>query len=86
RYLIPSDLLHFPAVLDRNFTYWHIFVKLLRYGTIANLEQPLHIHVKRHDFLSLKLEMIHYMKLWFQARFVYDLQLPLQTLFYPLVR
>jgi len=87
RYLIPSDLLHFPPILDRHFTYWPIFAKLLRYGTIANLEQPLQTHMKRHDyFLSLKLEMIHYMKLWFQARFVYDLRLPLQTLFYPLVR
>lgn len=87
RHLIPNDLLYFNPMPTKHFTYTNMLVKLLSYGTLANLDQQLQLHTKKHDyFFSLKVEMVQYIKLWIQARFVYDLRLPLQTLFYPLVR
>ncbi|HUD43968.1 MAG TPA: glycosyltransferase family 2 protein [Patescibacteria group bacterium] len=87
RHMLPSDLLFFRPTPNKNFTYTNLLVKLLKYGNLTNLDQQLQTHVKEQDYLlSLRTEMLQHCKLWFQARFVYDLRLPLQTLFYPLVR
>lgn len=86
RYKLPKDLIHFHPLPNKKFSYTPILVKLLGYGSIANLDQQLYNHVKHSDILGLRFEIFSYIKLWMQARFVYDLRLPLQTLFYPIVR
>ena len=86
RFRLPKDFLHFLPVPNKRFSFTPLFIKLLRYGTIANFDQQLQYHVKQEDIFSLQSELISYIKLWLRARFVYDLRLPLLTLFYPLVR
>ncbi len=86
RFKLPKDFLHFLPVPNKRFSFTPLFIKLLGYGTIANFDQQLQYHVKQEDLFSLQSELISYIKLWLRARFVYDLRLPILTLFYPLVR
>ncbi len=87
RYLLPKDLLYFQADVN-HLLYAHLFVKLLQYGPVANLNQCFCYHIQSSKTIlqSLKRNFVSYATLWAKARFLYDLRLPATSLFSPLVK
>lgn len=89
RKLIPKDLLYFKFN-KYPFVFTEVFVKLFKYGKIANITQSLYYHrdgVKRHTRkVSRKKQFLAMIKLLFTSRTNYDYRPPLRSLFTPLIK
>ncbi len=85
RFLLPKDLLKFDH-LNYPLLYRALVVKIIHYGSLANLNQYLYLR-RRHDewhLDELSNHLLTHIGLWLKARFIYDARPSLNSLLYPL--
>jgi glycosyltransferase involved in cell wall biosynthesis len=85
--LLPKDVLRFHTG-SNPFIYSDVFMKLMDYGKLANLDQFLHFH--RNDpkiYLSdIKHNIISLVKLWIKSKALYDYTPPIRSFFSPIIK
>ncbi len=83
RYLIPRDLLKFDKQ-KYPLLYKALIAKLLPYGSLANLNQHLHLRTQLGSQDSLTNRLIYNLNLWTKSRFVHGTGISWNSLLYPL--
>ncbi len=87
RNLLPKDILRFNT--DSNpFIYSDIFMKIMPYGKLSNLESFLHYH--RNDpknyLQDIKKNILSLIKLWAKHKTLNDYNAPFRSFFSPLIK
>lgn len=86
RELLPKDLLHFEKD-TYPFIFSELFVKLLAFGKLANINQPLYhrCESKNKNWHRVK-QFPSFLKLFLKATALYDYQPSFKSLFFPLLK
>lgn len=90
RNLLPKDVLKFNTK-SKKFIYSDVFMKVLPYGKVVNLNDHLHYH-RNHPgtyFSDLRKNFISFIKLWIKSMALYNYNSPRKsfpTFFAPIVR
>ncbi len=85
--LLPKDLLRFNTN-SKPFIYSDIFMKLIPYGKLANLDEVLHFHRRNPQdyFVDLKKNILSLLKLWVRSKTSYSYQPPIRSFFSPIIK
>ena len=85
--LLPKDILRFNTN-SKPFLYSDIFMKLMPYGKLANLEEILHLHRRNPQeyFADLKQNLFSLLKLWVRSKTFYSYQAPIRSFLSPIIK
>lgn len=85
--LLPKDILKFNSN-SKPFIFSDIFMKLIPYGKLANLDEVLHLHRRNPNeyFEDLKKNILSLFKLWLRSKTFYSYQPPFRSFFSPVIK
>lgn len=85
--LLPKDILKFN-LSSNPFIYSDIFIKLLRFGKFANLENYLHYHRNHPNtyYKDLRRNALSFIRLWLRSILFYNHDSSIRSFFSPLIK
>ena len=85
--VLPKDILKFDTN-SHPFLYSDIFIKILPYGKLANLNTALYMHRKNpQTYLNdVKRNIFSLIKLFIKSKAFYDYQSPIRSFFSPIIK
>ncbi|OGH15117.1 MAG: hypothetical protein A3H50_00940 [Candidatus Levybacteria bacterium RIFCSPLOWO2_02_FULL_37_10] len=87
RNLLPKDVLKFNTK-SKTFIYSDVFLKLLPYGKVSNLDEYLHYHRNHPNeyFSDLRKNPASFIKLWIKSKALYNYNSPFRSFFAPFIK
>ncbi len=81
RQILPKDILHFSSH-PYPLLYTDVFMKIMQYGELANLEESLHLRRQKFDKTRQKITVLtNSIKLWLKSTTQYEYRPPIRNIF-----